>query len=73
MNEEQLELNCVKKNENDCVERWHRLKKNTDSDFKPIKGNWTADEDVILKKRVTEYGLKRWKEVASYLPGRIGK
>ena len=28
---------------------------------------------VILRKKVAEYGLKKWKEIATFLPGRIGK
>jgi len=28
---------------------------------------------MILKKKVNEHGLKKWKEIANFLPGRIGK
>jgi len=28
---------------------------------------------MILKKKVAEFGLKKWKEIATFLPGRIGK
>lgn len=28
---------------------------------------------MILKKKVADFGLKKWKEIATFLPGRIGK
>ena len=28
---------------------------------------------MILRNKVAEYGLKKWKEIATFLPGRIGK
>ena len=62
------------KSEVDCMDRWLLLSKNTeDGTVKQIKGNWTPEEDMILKKKVAEYGLKKWKEIATFLPGRIGK
>lgn len=38
-----------------------------------MKGSWTVEEDLILKEKVESYGLKRWKEISAFLPGRIGK
>ncbi|OHS94672.1 Myb-like DNA-binding domain containing protein [Tritrichomonas foetus] len=38
-----------------------------------IKGNWTPEEDEILKQWVQEKGEKYWTKVAKQLPGRIGK
>jgi len=56
------------------MDRWLLLRNNTeDGTVKQIKGNWTPEEDMILKKKVAEYGLKKWKEIATFLPGRIGK
>lgn len=56
------------------MDRWLKLRNNTeDGTVKQIKGNWTPEEDMILKKKVAEYGLKKWKEIATHLPGRIGK
>jgi len=28
---------------------------------------------MILRNKVAELGLKKWKEIATFLPGRIGK
>ena len=62
------------KTEIECVDRWLYLRKYTeDGTIKQIKGNWTPEEDMILKKKVAEHGLKKWKEIATFLPGRIGK
>jgi len=62
------------KSEVECMDRWLLLRNNTeDGTVKQIKGNWTPEEDMILKKKVAEYGLKKWKEIATFLPGRIGK
>jgi hypothetical protein len=36
-------------------------------------GPWTADEDQIVFKLVTENGPHKWTLIASHLPGRIGK
>jgi hypothetical protein len=56
------------------MDRWLLLRNNTeDGTVKQIKGNWTPEEDMILKNKVAEYGLKKWKEIATFLPGRIGK
>ena len=50
------------------------MRNNTeDGTVKQIKGNWTPEEDMILKKKVADFGLKKWKEIATFLPGRIGK
>ncbi|NDC25049.1 MAG: hypothetical protein EBZ49_13120, partial [Proteobacteria bacterium] len=62
------------KTEIECMDRWLYLRNNTeDGTIKQIKGNWTPEEDMILKKKVAEHGLKKWKEIATFLPGRIGK
>jgi myb proto-oncogene protein len=34
-----------------------------------IRGNWTADEDEIIKKQVKEQGTK-WTRIRKLLPGR---
>lgn len=58
----------------ECMDRWLYLRNNTeDGTVKQIKGNWTPEEDMILRNKVAEFGLKKWKEVATFLPGRIGK
>ncbi len=71
---EQHHILCQLKTEIECMDRWLYLRNNTeDGTIKQIKGNWTPEEDMILKKKVAEYGLKKWKEIATFLPGRIGK
>ncbi len=37
------------------------------------KGPWTADEDSLVVSLVSRLGAKRWSQIASHLPGRIGK
>lgn len=65
---------CQNKTEVECMDRWLFLRNNTeDGTVKQIKGNWTPEEDMILKKKVADFGLKKWKEIATFLPGRIGK
>jgi myb proto-oncogene protein len=62
------------KTEIDCIDRWLFIRSSADDGtIKQIKGNWTTEEDLILKQKVEEYGLKKWKEIATFLPGRIGK
>lgn len=74
MNADHSDLFAVPKTEVECMDRWLILRNNTeDGTVKQIKGNWTPEEDMILKKKVAEYGLKKWKEIATFLPGRIGK
>ncbi|KAK4418680.1 Transcription factor R-1 [Sesamum alatum] len=36
------------------------------------KGNWTVEEDDVLRDAVQRYNGKRWKKVAECLPGRTG-
>nr|GEV55008.1 transcription factor MYB98-like [Tanacetum cinerariifolium] len=43
--------------------------KNTNSS----KGQWTQEEDRILKEMVEKYGVRKWSYVAQMLKGRIGK
>ncbi|XP_077236846.1 transcription factor MYB119-like [Tasmannia lanceolata] len=38
-----------------------------------VKGQWTADEDRLLVRLVTQYGDKKWSQIAQKLVGRIGK
>jgi myb proto-oncogene protein len=38
-----------------------------------IKGPWTEDEDAKLKMLVEKQGASNWSEIATHLPGRIGK
>jgi len=51
-----------------CLHRWQKV-------LNPelVKGPWTEEEDKKVTELVNMYGLKKWKIVASYLPGRIGK
>ncbi|CAN6332881.1 unnamed protein product [Urochloa humidicola] len=37
------------------------------------RGQWTLDEDRLLKKLVKKIGQKKWSKIAKDLPGRIGK
>lgn len=34
------------------------------------RGSWTAEEDEILKKAVSEFGGKNWKKIAEQIPQR---
>ena len=38
-----------------------------------IKGPWTDEEDQILMDMVVKYGPSNWSQIATALPGRIGK
>ncbi|KAL9238702.1 hypothetical protein vseg_013091 [Gypsophila vaccaria] len=38
-----------------------------------IKGQWTGDEDRLLKKLVSKFGDRKWSMIASNLKGRAGK
>lgn len=37
------------------------------------RGQWTLEEDIVLKKLVEKHGLQKWSVVARGLKGRIGK
>jgi len=51
-----------------CLHRWQKV-------LNPnlVKGPWTEDEDRKVIELVKVYGNKKWKAIATYLPGRIGK
>jgi hypothetical protein len=53
-----------------CLHRWNKV-------LKPglHKGAWSKEEDAIVKGIVLKFGLGKvkWSEIASKLPGRIGK
>ena len=53
-----------------CLHRWNKV-------LKPglLKGPWTAEEDNIVRSMVNQFGLGKikWSEIATQLPGRIGK
>lgn len=38
-----------------------------------IKGPWTEEEDDKLVEMVLKYGASNWSQIATALPGRIGK
>jgi len=38
-----------------------------------VKGPWSQDEDMKLAENVGKFGAKNWSNIASALPGRIGK
>jgi len=38
-----------------------------------IKGPWTEEEDLVLMECVKQFGAQTWSQIASHLPGRIGK
>lgn len=38
-----------------------------------VKGPWSQDEDMKLAENVGQFGAKNWSNIASALPGRIGK
>ena len=37
------------------------------------KGPWTDKEDQLVVELVSQLGAKKWSQIASHLPGRIGK
>jgi hypothetical protein len=50
---------CKLKTKDDCIDRWLFIRSITDDDtVKYIKGNWTTKEDLILKQKVQELGLR---------------
>jgi hypothetical protein len=59
----------LKSNRSDvqCLHRWQKV-------LRPglRKGKWTEEEDETIKRCISE-GIVRWKEIAEYVPGRIGK
>ncbi|KAM7509898.1 hypothetical protein LguiB_008773 [Lonicera macranthoides] len=38
-----------------------------------IKGQWTREEDRLLKKLVKKHGVRKWSQIAQMVPGRLGK
>ncbi|KAJ0984097.1 hypothetical protein J5N97_002453 [Dioscorea zingiberensis] len=38
-----------------------------------VKGQWTAEEDSLLRKLVKQHGVRKWSQIARKLVGRIGK
>eukprot|EP00736_Rhodelphis_marinus_P009503 Rmarinus@m.26439 len=51
-----------------CLHRWQKV---LNPDLH--KGPWTKEEDEIVIQLVSEYGAKKWSQIAASLPGRIGK
>ncbi len=51
-----------------CLHRWQKV-------LRPglVKGAWTAEEDALVTRLVSEHGLKKWSLIASHLNGRLGK
>lgn len=50
-----------------CLHRWQKV-------LRPglVKGPWTKEEDETVIKCMQQ-GMKKWSEIASFVPGRIGK
>jgi len=51
-----------------CLHRWQKVLKPT-----LVKGPWTEEEDRKVVELVGRLGAKKWSQIASNLPGRIGK
>lgn len=51
-----------------CLHRWQKV-----LDPSLVKGPWTKEEDDKVVRLVHEHGPKKWSQIASHLPGRIGK
>ncbi|KAK6920181.1 SANT/Myb domain [Dillenia turbinata] len=51
-----------------CLHRWQKV-----LDPSLVKGAWTKKEDDLIIELVGKEGTKKWSEIASHLPGRIGK
>ena len=51
-----------------CLHRWQKV---LNPDL--VKGPWTEVEDRLLLSLVSNDGPRGWTQVASHLPGRIGK
>ncbi|KAD4385824.1 hypothetical protein E3N88_25993 [Mikania micrantha] len=62
--------------EGSCVTADNRTKKGdrkSGGKGNPSKGQWTKEEDRILKDMVEKYGVRKWSYIAQMLRGRIGK
>ncbi|KAL8215928.1 hypothetical protein R6Q57_022765 [Mikania cordata] len=65
--------------EGSCVTADNRTKKGDRKSGKgkmktnPSKGQWTKEEDRVLKDMVEKYGVRKWSYIAQMLRGRIGK
>lgn len=51
-----------------CLHRWQKV-------LNPamVKGPWTEEEDQTLIDMVEKLGPQNWSQIATALPGRIGK
>ena len=73
-NDKQFDPRMAKKTPEECAERWLVLRNICeDGQVKFVRGHWVPEEDLVLRRRVDEFGVKKWKEIASFLPGRVGK
>jgi hypothetical protein len=56
------------KTQHQVNERWQKV-------LNPnlMKGSWTGTEDQVVVASVAQHGLRDWGELATNLPGRIGK
>mmetsp|Transcript_29811 Transcript_29811/g.72033 ORF Transcript_29811/g.72033 Transcript_29811/m.72033 type:complete len:922 (+) Transcript_29811:218-2983(+) len=60
----------------ECMRRYTKLRgaaKGGAEKAGASKGPWTEDEDRKVVALVAKHGAKRWSQIASELPGRIGK
>jgi hypothetical protein len=56
------------KSQQQVVERWTKV-----LDPHLVKGSWTGEEDQMILEFVKNHGTKNWTQLATLLPGRIGK
>ncbi|KAI3688707.1 hypothetical protein L2E82_46489 [Cichorium intybus] len=65
--------------EGSCVTADNGIKKGDRKAYKgknktsSSKGQWTREEDRVLKEMVEKYGVRKWSYIAQKLKGRIGK
>jgi hypothetical protein len=57
-----------KKSPTQCLHRWQKV-----LDPALVKGPWTEEEDKKVIELVEKHGPEKWSNIASFLPGRIGK
>jgi len=62
-----------------CLQRYNKLSRDPEKHGHPeaiavcMKGPWTEEEDQKVIELVSQYGARKWSQIAAELPGRIGK
>lgn len=66
-------MGVFNKTAQECENRWNALVsiELIRVSFLFIKGPWSKEEDELLAEKVKKYGNKKWKFIASQIPGKI--